>query len=389
MTKLSVGICGGGIGGLCAAISLRKFGHNVSIYEKAPEFNRVGADINLTPNAVFALDQLGVGEYLRDCAARPSFRISRDGETGEETSRLPMSSAAEEKYGAPQLTIHRADLLEALRERIPEEILHFNMSSKDIEFAGNRAAIIFETGESKQFDVVLGADGIHSSVRTALWGEDQPKYTGMVSYRGTFPAEKAKDLPDKDAFTKWWGEIPEKQIVTFPLTQGREIFVFATLPQEKWSEEGWTLPGDVNELRDAYQNFHPHAQRLLQAVENVTRSALHVRNPMPQWAKGCATLLGDAAHPMVPFMAQGACMAIEDAVVLARALGEVESNSIETALQIYEVERKPRTARIQESSLANNWLKKGSNADWVYGYDAWATDITSEQSTGRKYETLN
>ena len=214
-------------------------------------------------------------------------------------------------------------------------------------------------------------------MRSALWGEDHPQYTGVVSYRGTFPNDRELGIPDTDAFTKWWGEIPEKQIVTFPLTQGKEIFVFATLPQENWSEEGLTLPGDVEDLRKAYANFHPDALKLLDALNDVTRSALHVREPMTRWAKASATLLGDAAHPMVPFMAQGACMAIEDAVVLSRALQCADRDSLKPALASYEAERKPRTAEIQRSSLANDWLKKGSNADWVYGYDAWTTKLNS------------
>ncbi len=376
MSKLKIGICGGGVGGLCAAIALRKAGHDVDVFEQARAMNRVGADVNLTPNAVFALDQLGVGDYLRAHSSRPTYRISRDGVTGEETSRMPMSTAAEEKYGAPQLTIHRADLLEALRAELPEGCLHLGKSAKALSLHEGSAEITFADDTTRSFDLVIGADGIHSVVREALWGQDNPTFTGMVSYRGVFPADKAKDLPDTDAFTKWWGETSEKQIVTFPLTQGREIFVFATTPQDGWSEEGWTLPGDVDELRAAYANFHPDAQKLLGALDTVTRSALHVRDPMEQWAKGRATILGDAAHPMVPFMAQGACMAIEDAVVLGRALTSASDASLAEALETYEAERKPRTAKIQESSLANEWLKKGSNADWVYGYNAWATPLS-------------
>lgn len=375
MSKLRIGICGGGIGGFSAAIALRKVGHEVEVFERAAAFNRVGADINLTPNAVFALDQLGVGEYLRKSAARPTFRISRDGKTGEETSRLPMSAAAEEKYGAPQLTIHRADLLLALQNQLPEDIVHPGMSAKSVDLTETGATIVFDDGSRRDFDVVIGADGIHSAVRAALWGKDDPKFTGIVSYRAVFPRDKAPDTPDTDAFTKWWGDTPDKQIVTFPLTLGQEIFVFATTPQGDWTEEGWTLPGDVEELRAEYRDFHPDARALLDACGEVTKSALHVREPMPQWSRGHATIMGDAAHPMVPFMAQGACMAIEDAVVLARALEDTGPEDVVAALQRYEEARKPRTAQVQKNSLANDWLKKGGNADWVYGYDAWSVAL--------------
>jgi salicylate hydroxylase len=190
-----------------------------------------------------------------------------------------------------------------------------------------------------------------------------------------FSRERAAGLADTDAFTKWWGEVPEKQIVTFPLTLGEEIFVFATTPQQGWTEEGWTLPGDVEELRAEYSNFHPDARALLAACDSVTKSALHVREPMDTWSKGRATIMGDAAHPMVPFMAQGSCMAIEDAVVLARALDGVKPDGVEAAFARYEAARKPRTAKVQANSLANDWLKKGGNADWVYGYDAWSVAL--------------
>lgn len=375
MAALRIGICGGGISGFSASITLRKMGHEVEVFEQTPQFNRVGADINLTPNAVFALDQLGIGEYVRETAARPTHRISRDGLTGEETSRLQMSDAAEKKYGAPQLTIHRADLLKALQDGLPSERIHLGRSCTGVELGSDEATIRFADGTSRSFDLVIGADGIHSAVRTALFGQDDPKFTGILSYRAVFPREKGEGLRDLDAFTKWWGEISEKQIVTFPLTGGKEIFVFATTKQDGWSEEGWTLPGDVAELREAYSNFHPEAQKLLAVCTEVTRSALHVREPMPRWSKGQATIMGDAAHPMVPFMAQGACMAIEDAVVLARALDGVRVDGIESALETYEAERRPRTAEIQRASLANEWMKKQGNADWVYGYDAWRVPL--------------
>jgi len=375
MDRMAVAICGGGVGGMAAAIALHAQGHDVTIFEQAPRFGRVGADVNLTPNAVHALDRLGAGERLRASAARPTHRISRMWDTGAETSRLPMSTEAEDRYGAPQLTIHRADLLAALEEQLAEGILHFGNRVTGISQDGGKATVRLDDGSERAFDVVIGADGIHSAVRTALFGPDAPKFTGLVSWRAVFPRERAGDIPDLDAFTKWWGPTPDRQIVTFPLTHGREIFVFATNAQEGWTEEGWTLPGDIEELRAAYADFHPNARALLDACDSVTRSALHVREPMKRWSKGRVTLLGDAAHPMVPFMAQGACMAIEDAVVLARALEGKSAAEVPDALRAYEQTRIPRTTEIQRSSLANEWLKEQGNADWVYGYHAWSTEL--------------
>lgn len=375
MTRLKIAICGGGVGGMAVAIALQAQGHDAVIYEQTQRFGRVGADVNLTPNAVHALDRLGVGDRLRANAARPTHRISRMWDTGEETSRLPMSTAAEAQYGAPQLTIHRADLLAALEEKLAPGTIRFDSRVEGLELDDDAAHLIFAGGRRESFDLVIGADGIHSVVRKALFGQDAPRFTGLVSWRAVFPRERADALPDLDAFTKWWGPTPDRQIVTFPLTHGKEIFVFATNAQDGWTEEGWTLPGDIEELRAAYADFHPAARALLDACDSVTRSALHVREPMESWSRGRATLLGDAAHPMVPFMAQGACMAIEDAVVLSRALAGVDADGLPDALTTYERTRIPRTAEIQRSSLANEWLKTKGNADWVYGYHAWTVPL--------------
>jgi len=376
MSGLKIGICGGGVGGLCAAVALRNLGHDPVVFEQAPEFLRVGADINLTPNAVHALDGLGVGDVLRRSAARPTHRISRMWDTGEETSRLPLSDAAEERYGAPQLTLHRADLLKALEAMVPDGKIKLGKSVTGVVNEAEATVIEFADGTTEPVDVIVGADGIHSSVRSSIFGEDNPKFTGIVSYRAVFPRDKVDALPNLDAFTKWWGPTPDVQIVTFPLTHGKEIFVFATTPQEGWTQEGWTLAGDVVELREAYKDFHPEARALLEACTEVTKSALHVREPMSRWSQHHATLLGDAAHPMVPFMAQGACMAIEDAVVLARALEGAVRESVPQALGTYQTARMERTADIQSNSLANEWMKEQGNADWVYGYHAWGVDLS-------------
>lgn len=366
-----IGICGGGIGGLAAAIALRAAGRDdVVVYEQAPLFGRVGADINLTPNAVRALDGLGggVGERLRETAARPTYRISRTWDTGEETSRLEMGNAAQERYGSPQLTMHRADLLAALTDALPERVVQLGRRVVGVE-TGDRHRLTFDDGGTVEVDVLVGADGIHSVVRTALFGPENPTFTGVVAYRAVVPVERLAGVPNLDAFTKWWGPDPETQIVTFPLNRGRDIFVFATMALDAWRHESWTTPGRVEDLRAAYRGFHPEARALLDACDDVLISALYVRDPLPSWTVGTATLLGDACHPMMPFMAQGAGMAIEDAVVLTRELtGGADPGA---ALKAYESARLPRTARVQIGSRGNSWLKDSANGDWVYGYDAW------------------
>ncbi len=369
MARLNIGIVGGGIGGMAAAITLQAAGHACEIYEQAADYRRVGADINLTPNAVRALDRLGVVSALHRTAARPRYRISRMWDSGEETSRLEMADAAERKYGALQLTIHRADLLSALREELPPHAILLDRRVVRIERDDDRPAVIFADGTRREVDVLIGADGIHSPTRTALFGAEHPQFTGLVSYRAVVERERLS-IANLDAFTKWWGPTPELQIVTFPLNRDRETFVFATTPQPDWHEESWTMPGNVDELRKAYNGFHPEARALLDACEAVTKSALYVRSPLPRWSRGRITLLGDACHPMAPFMAQGACMAVEDAVVLGRVFDGIGETAIETSLRRYEAARKERTARIQIGSRGNEWLKVGGNADWVYGYDA-------------------
>ncbi|TNM36541.1 FAD-binding protein [Nocardioides albidus] len=369
-----VAVIGGGIGGLTAAIALARAGRDVRVYEQAPRFARVGADINLTPNAVRGLDGIGIGDALRRTAARPSHRISRTWDTGEETSRLVMGGAAEERYGSPQLTLHRADLLGALEDAVPPDALVLGRRLTGLVEEPDEVHLAFDDGSTSTADVVIGADGIHSVVRTALHGPEHPDFTGVVAFRAVVPAERLAGLPNLGAFTKWWGPNPETQIVTFPLSRGEDIFVFATAPQDSWTEESWTTAGDADELRAMYADFHPEARGLLDAVDEVLKSALYVRDPLPSWSTDRVTLLGDACHPMMPFMAQGAGQAVEDAVVLSRALTELD---VEVAQQLraYETARRERTARIQIGSRGNEWLKDAGNGDWVYGYDAWTTAV--------------
>jgi salicylate hydroxylase len=344
-----IGIVGGGIGGFAAAIALHRAGCEVKVFEQAGQLARVGADINLTPNAVRALDGLGVCSAVRERAARPTHRISRSWDSGEETSRLEMGDEAERRYGAPQLTIHRADLLAALAGVLPSDLVQF----------GKRAQSIAQD---------QGGDDLNCA--------EQPRFTGVVAFRAVVPAELLAGVPNLQAFTKWWGPSPESQIVTFPLNRGRDIFIFATTAQASWQLESWTTQGSVEELRGFYADFHPDARALLDACGEVLKTALYERDPLPHWSSGRLTLLGDASHPMMPFMAQGAGMAIEDGVVLARHLSAVTAAAqVPSALARYDAARLERTSKIQIGSRGNTWLRDGGNADWVYGYDAWGVPL--------------
>ena len=360
---------------MAAAIALRQAGHDVLVFEQAETFARVGADINLTPNSVRALAGLGVVEALEQTAARPTHRISRMWDSGQETSRLEMADTAQQRYGAPQLTIHRADLIRALKDKLPADVIRLGRRVVAIGRDHDKPSVSFADGSSETVDMLVGADGIHSPTRTALFGPEHPQFTGLVSYRSVVDSSRLS-IPNMEAFTKWWGPTPDFQIVTFPLNRGRETFVFSTTPQKDWLHESWTMPGDVGELRRAYTNFHPEARALLDACTEVMKSALYVRDPLPRWSSGCITLLGDACHPMTPFMAQGAAMAIEDAVVLGRAMKDVGTGGVKEALARYEDARRDRTARVQLGSRGNEWLKEGGNADWVYAYDAWSAPLT-------------
>jgi salicylate hydroxylase len=375
MNKLQIGIVGGGIGGLSLGAALYRQGAKITILEQAPRFTRIGADINLTPNAVKALDGIGLGKMLRSAGARPTHRVSRTWDTGVETSRLAMSDAAESLYGAPQLTLHRADLLDALEAAVPADSMRFGSRVEALQSVRDGAVVSLADGVKMPFDVIVGADGIHSVVRTSMFGQEHPRFTGVVAYRAVIPRERL-DLPNLDQFTKWWGPNPQSQIVVFPISAGREIFIFATTAQDEWRHESWTMPGDVDELRSVYAAFHPDARRLLDECDSVFKTALYERDPLSAWSKGVVTLIGDACHPMMPFMAQGAGMAIEDSIVLSRCLTDLAPTiGPQGALQRYESLRLERTSQIQIKSRGNEWLRDGGNADWVYGYDVWTIPL--------------
>lgn len=364
-----IAVIGAGIAGMAAAIALRQEGNEIMLFEQASKFRRIGAAINLTPNAVKVLDGLKVGEQLRARASQPLYRLSRAWDTGEETSRLELGDTARSRYGAPQLMIHRADLLTALETALPADGV--KLGKKFVGLDHSKASIVlhFEDGSTFAADAVIGADGIHSKVRECIFGHDSPHFTGMVAYRDIVPRERAGSY-DGDSFIKWWGPTFESQLVTFPVDRGREIFVFATKAEKDSGRESWSREAEISELRASFAKYHNAVDRVLAACEKPLKTPLYHRDPMTGWVDGKIALIGDACHAMLPFMAQGAAMGLEDAAVLVRCLAQADGD-VAAAFERYQRNRITRATEIQVGSRQNEWLKRGGVADSVYGYDAW------------------
>jgi salicylate hydroxylase/6-hydroxynicotinate 3-monooxygenase len=373
--KLSVAIVGAGMGGLAAAATLRQVGLDVQVYEQASRFARIGAGIQMMPNSMKVLRGIGVEERLRATSFAPFSHLNRDGYTGEITRELPMP---ESLYGAPYLCMHRADLHDALASAVPSEIVHLGKKLVGLDHAGGQVTLRFADGGSAKADAVIGADGVHSIVRDLIVGPDAPVHRGSIAYRAVFPTSLMGGFDIGRSRTKWWGS--DRHIVIYYTNkQKSEVYFVTSVPEEAgWlTKESWSAKGDVKELRAAYEDFHQDVRNVLGACPDCHKWAILEREPLPSWSDGRVALLGDAAHPMTPYMAQGAATSIEDAAILARCLAAVEGDDIEGAFKRYEAHRKPRTSVVQAISSANTWMRGAESGDtsWLYGYDAWGADL--------------
>lgn len=382
--KLSVAVIGAGIGGLAVAAALRKYFIEPIVYEQADKFARVGAGIQQSPNAVKVHRWLGIEERTRAVAFMPTSSLNRDALSGKITNDHPLGAAVEARYGAPYLTMHRGDLHEALAALVPAGSLRLGRKLTCLRDDGGRVELTFADGSSAQADLAIGADGVHSAIRDQVAGPEQPRFTGRLAYRTTYPAALLGGFDIGSSRTKWWGK--DRHIVIYYVTAKRDEVYFTTSQPERadWmTRESWSTTGDLGELRAAFSSFHSDVQRVLAAAPQVHKWGLYERDPLPTWSRGRIVLLGDACHPMTPYMASGAAMALEDAVVLARAIAEAET--IEGALRLYESTRKPRASAVQTGSSENNWMRNETNPDWLYGYDAarvpLRTSLAAEAST--------
>jgi 6-hydroxynicotinate 3-monooxygenase len=373
-TRLHIAIVGAGMGGLAAAAALRKVGIDVAVYEQARQFGRIGAGIQIGCNAMHVLRGLGLEERLRGGTFYPRSWNNRDWKTGEILFDMLFGPPAEQKYGAPYLLAHRGDLHAALAGAVPPEIVKLDHRLAGIDqLADGRVKLSFADGGTAEADAAIGADGTHSIARDILFGKSEPTFTGRIAYRTVYPA-RLLDGFDIENCTKWWGE--DRHIVVYPVKPDRsEIYFVTSQPEPGFEIESWSATGDVKVLREAFSDFHPEVRRVVGAAPDVHKRPLVDREPLEHWVVGNVALLGDACHPMTPYMAQGAAMAIEDGAVLARCLAQAGRDGIGAALRRYEKNRQERTARIQLTSRQNIWGKGVTDTDWVYGYNAWEAPL--------------
>lgn len=350
---MKVLIVGGGIGGLTAALCCAHFGHDVVVLEQSRTFGEVGAGIQLPPNAMAVFKALGVADRIAQDAVRPAALQARMGLTGRDIFSVPLIDWAEARWGSPYLHIHRADYVAALVDCLVEKTsvtLRFGATVAGID--AKAASVTLADGERMSGDVLVGADGIHSVVRESLFGPDAPRFTGTIAWRAVVPMEVLGDAAPARTACVWMG--PGRHAVTYQLRRGAMANFVGVVERDTPGSEDWTARGTKAEALTDFAGWHPTVTGLIETASDDTlyRWALYDRPPLPTWGRGCTTLLGDAAHPMLPFMAQGAAMAVEDGWVLARTISD-EAGPVEQALTAYAAQRLPRTSRAHAASRAN------------------------------------
>jgi 2-polyprenyl-6-methoxyphenol hydroxylase-like FAD-dependent oxidoreductase len=351
-------IVGGGIGGLFAANALVAQGLRVSVYEQAPALREVGAGVYITPNCVRQLQRVGLGPAVEKWGAKVgnnSRYFHHDG-TLISSVQVTDSSGWNATYG-----MHRADLIDILAKALPDGVVHTGHRCTGYERHGDVARVTFENGAVAEGDVVVGADGIHSVLRPHVFPASIPVFSGTVTYRGVVPAERVPEWP-AESWLMWLGK--SKHFLVYPLRAGALINFVGFVPADEEMKESWSASGDPEQLRREFADWDPKIGYLLRQVQTTFRSALYDRDPLPTWTKGRLTLLGDAAHAMLPHLGQGANQSIEDGMALATMLANTDRTTVLAALLAYERLRRERTAKVQTGARANGLR-----------YDSFHTDL--------------
>lgn len=391
-------LAGGGIGGMCAALSLLRAGIDVDVHESAPALTEVGAGIQLSPNGCRVLAELGVFDELISMSCDPDRKEFRLWNTGKAWTMFDLGSFVVQEYGYPYLTVYRPDLLGVLERavrRMKPDAIHLDARCVGLSQDDDGVTLELMGRDSVKGDVLIGADGWRSAIRTALWGDCTPQFSGMVAWRGIIPMENLPAHLTQKVGSTWIG--PGAHVVTYPLHGGAIMNFVATVEGKDWSASAGSVPGDRDECRADFAGWHDDIQTYIDAVPSLIKWALVSREPIPQWTQGRVSLLGDACHATLPFLAQGAVHAMEDGIVLARCLVHDAADPAK-ALQRYENARIERTSRMVRGATANTGrfhspeLGTPETADdylalewsaepiadryhWLYSYDAVTAPI--------------
>ncbi|MCU0761231.1 MAG: FAD-dependent monooxygenase [Steroidobacteraceae bacterium] len=351
MERSEVIVIGAGIGGLAAALALQRAGVQVRVFEQAPALGEVGAGISISPNGALGLKSLGVFDEFRDVAYAPDRQVVRHYQTGRVLAHVSRGERLEDTYGERYYVVHRADLHRVLADAVlandPAAIVTGHRFA-DLQQDGSGVSVRFDNGEWKRAEAVIGADGVRSRVRSTLFGAEEVRFTGYVAWRGLVPIEHvppdALDPPSQ----VWIG--PGHMINRYPVRGGKLLNFVAFAERSGWEDEGWSIPAKVEELAAEFQGWHPWVTQVIAAVpeKDLFKWALCARSPLMRWVRGRAAVLGDAAHPLLPYLGQGAVMAIEDAVVLGRAFRQAAD--MPEALARYEGARVGRARFVVERS---------------------------------------
>ena len=379
-------VAGGGIGGLTAALCLARAGFRAAVFERSAAFEELGAGIQISPNGARVLHHLGLAAALDACSFLPLGSEIRSWRSGKVVGASPLGDAVRTAYGYPYYHIHRGDLLRVLAEAAERDgriELHTGCTVRSFEQDGDivRMAVVGDAGEASHHGMMLvGADGIHSRVRASLFGPEAPTFTGNVAWRTLVPTEQLPEGLIRPVAALWWG--PGRHFVHYYVRSGALVNCVCVVEKAGWEVESWTERGSYEELKADFAGWHPDIQTLIDHMDrrSLYKWALYDRPPAASWGRGVATLLGDACHPMLPFMAQGAAAAIEDAAVLASCLAAGEHTA--TSLRRYEYLRRRRTARIQGHARRNAKLFHLS------GMAAWLRDHTAKWASGRVLDSV-
>lgn len=368
-----IAIIGAGLGGPAAAALLQSAGFEVTIYEQAESFSRMGAGIHLSPNVVRILQKVGIAQSLAAIGIELRSWVSRTSDTGNTLLRYSLLDC-ETRYGAPFLSVHRGDFHAQLIGAVARGTVQLGKRLVDLDASRSVVKLRFADGSTAEADLVVGADGLRSRVREVLAGLERPNFIGRVAYRAIFPISRVKAVQDDDC-VKWWG--PDRILLSYYITRAREeIYLVSSVPQREWPHETSSVPADSREFSAAFEHFHPEVRTLVAACPQATKWAQFDCEPLTLWSRGRIVLLGDACHPMTPYMGQGAAMAIEDAAMLARCMTASPSD-IDAAIALYTANRKGRTAKVQAASRNHDWLRDRADTDWVFGYDVFTEPLIS------------